>query len=144
MSANVPPKRGVVAVLNDSQGRYLFIRRGLTLLRAPGFWCFPGGEVESGESWEAAVEREVKEEVGLCVSAGEKIHESVSPNGEYLLYWLRVTMKEPGQSVTLHPVEVEEARWLTPREALQLEPILAGLKLWLVARVAVNELEIRN
>lgn len=129
-----PHKHGVVAILQDPTGRYLLIRRGLNLVRAPGWWCFVGGEVEAGESHEQAVVREVREEVGLSVRALEKIHETISPNGEYRLHWLRVEINPAGQALTLHVHEVEEARWLTPQEALLLDPILPTLKIWLSQR----------
>jgi 8-oxo-dGTP diphosphatase len=132
---NKPDKHGVVAVLEDAAGRLLFIRRGLALRRAPGVWCLVGGEVEPGETYRAAIEREVSEEVGLSVRALEEVHESISPNGEFLLHWLRVELSIPEQKITPHPVEVAEARWLSAREALALEPILPTLKAWLAARV---------
>ena len=130
-----PKKHGVVAVLTDPHGRYLFIRRALTLARAPGVWCFPGGEVEPGESYEAAIQREVLEEVGLAVEALEKIHESVSPNGEFVLHWMRVRLTGLSDTVRPHPGEVEEYRWLLPLDAAQLDPILSTLRAWLGTRL---------
>ena len=93
MDAKEPLKHGVVAVLEDGQGRFLFIRRGLGLSRAPGWWCFVGGEVEPGETWAVALEREAREEVGLEVQALEKIQESISPEGEFRLHWLRAKLR---------------------------------------------------
>jgi len=126
-----PLRHGVVAILQDSGGRYLLIRRGLTLARAPGWWCFVGGEVEAGETFEVAIVREVFEEVGLEVEPLEKIHESISPNGEFRLHWMRVKMHPVEQKLAPHEKEVAEARWLHAREALQLDPILPTLKTWL-------------
>jgi 8-oxo-dGTP diphosphatase len=132
---SLPHKHGVVAVLQDGQGRYLVIRRGATLARAPGWWCFVGGEVDPGEKYEAAIEREVREEVGLNVVAREKVHETIAPNGEFLLHWMRVELAPGECAICLHPIEVAEARWLTAAEALKLEPILPGLKAWLEGQV---------
>jgi 8-oxo-dGTP pyrophosphatase MutT (NUDIX family) len=126
-----PKKHGVVAVLPDETGRHLYIRRGLQLARAPGYWCFVGGEVEAGESTEAAIVREVFEEVGLEIRALEKIHETISPNGEFRLHWMRVELTRTGQEIRPHEKEVADACWLTMQEALALEPILPGLKAWL-------------
>jgi 8-oxo-dGTP diphosphatase len=131
-----PKKHGVVAVLQDSEGKYLFIKRGMTLPRAPGYWCFVGGEVDPGETHELAVVREVSEEVGLDVLAMEKIHETISPNGEYRLHWIRVLQKDAAQALILHEIEVAEARWLTPDEALRLDPILPTLNTWLAERIS--------
>lgn len=131
-TAKPPLRDGVVAVLQDETGRYLFIRRGWTLARAPGVWCFPGGEVEAGEPLKDAIEREMMEELGLRVVAGEKIHESISPNGVYLLHWFRVERVDAGAALHLHPVEVAEVAWHGVEAAWVLEPILPTLRTWLL------------
>ncbi len=129
-----PRKHGVVAVLRDEAGRFLIIRRALTLKRAPGWWCFLGGEVEAGETYHEAIVREVQEEAGLTVRALEKIHESISPNGEFRLHWLTVDLQPATQTMQLNPREVAEARWVTIPEALLLQPTLPALTAWFKAR----------
>ena len=54
--------------LVDSDGRVLVARRpeGKTM---PGLWEFPGGKVEAGETPEAALIRELREELGIDTSA---------------------------------------------------------------------------
>jgi len=127
-------KDGVVAVLEDGRGRYLFIRRGRTLERSPGWWCFVGGQVEPGESLEAATAREMREEVGLRVAVQERVHESLSPNGEFRLHWFSTRLDPDLQEPVPCPVEVDEWRWLSPAEGLRLQPLLPGLKAWLERR----------
>src|SRR3954471_7483062 len=61
----------VGAVVHDSAGRLLLIRRGHDPGR--GLWSLPGGRVEPGETHAQAVEREVREETGLCVRAGRPV-----------------------------------------------------------------------
>jgi 8-oxo-dGTP diphosphatase len=129
--SNLPEKHGVVAVLQDEQKRFLVIRRGLTLKRAPGWWCFAGGEVEAGEELERAIEREVREELNLAVEASEKIHETISPNGEFRLHWFRVNLSGPLEDLTPHSTEVHEARWLSAGEILGMEQVLPGLIAWI-------------
>ncbi len=55
----------VGAVVHDTQGRLLLIRRG----HAPsaGMWSVPGGRMEAGETEPEAVVRETAEETGLLV-----------------------------------------------------------------------------
>ena len=127
-------KDGVVAILEDGAGRYLFIRRGLTLARAPGWWCFVGGQVEAGESLPEAAAREVLEEVGLRVTVHDKVHESLSPNGEFRLHWFVAKMDPADQTPVPCPQEVADLRWLSVAEGLRLDPILTGLKAWLEGR----------
>ena len=75
----------VGAVIVDRDGRYLLVRRG----REPsqGLWSIPGGKVEPGESDEAAVVREVREETGLDVEVGAYAGyvERDAPSGVYAI-----------------------------------------------------------
>ena len=61
------PVLGAAAVVIHD-GRLVLIRRG----KAPsaGEWSIPGGAVELGESVEAALRREVREETGLEIAVG--------------------------------------------------------------------------
>ena len=54
----------VAAVLLDRVGRYLLARRPEGKPYA-GYWEFPGGKVESGESPDVALDRELQEELGI-------------------------------------------------------------------------------
>ena len=51
----------------------LLVKRG----RPPreGQWAIPGGRVHAGESLRAAVEREVLEETGISIRAGEMVYQ---------------------------------------------------------------------
>ena len=56
-----------IAVI-ERRGRYLICQR-----RPGGFlggcWEFPGGKREPGESWEACLRRELREELGVAITA---------------------------------------------------------------------------
>ncbi|GAB1408476.1 Nudix family hydrolase [Thermomonas brevis] len=62
----------VAGVIRDARGRVLLARRtqGRDLA---GLWEFPGGKVEPGESPEAALSRELKEELGIDAIAGAPV-----------------------------------------------------------------------
>jgi 8-oxo-dGTP diphosphatase len=59
-----------VGVLIDANGRFLLTSRPDGKVYA-GHWEFPGGKIEFGESVEAALERELHEELGISIGAAE-------------------------------------------------------------------------
>ncbi|MQA10813.1 MAG: NUDIX domain-containing protein [Pseudonocardiaceae bacterium] len=60
--------RSVSGIVFDSAGRLLLAQRGSG--PAIGLWSLPGGKVESGETDEQALIRELREETGLYVTVG--------------------------------------------------------------------------
>ena len=62
----------VAGVIRDARGRVLLARRtqGRDLA---GLWEFPGGKVEPGETPEAALARELQEELGIAAVAGAAV-----------------------------------------------------------------------
>ena len=62
----------VAGLVTDARGRVLLARRteGRDLA---GLWEFPGGKVEAGESPEAALVRELREELGIDVEIGASL-----------------------------------------------------------------------
>lgn len=53
-----------VALISDNQDRFLITQRPMHASHG-GYWEFPGGKLESNESAEEALIREIKEELGL-------------------------------------------------------------------------------
>ena len=64
-------KQAAIAVVRRADS-FLGIKRSQTV-RAPGKICFPGGQVENGESTEQAVVREMQEELGVTVKPIRKL-----------------------------------------------------------------------
>ena len=91
------------AILND--GRLLAVRRGPTM-SSPGFWEFPGGKVEEGETDEEALAREIMEELRLQVVVGPKLAETSDGRLEIALFDCAI------QAGELCLLEHSESLWL--------------------------------
>lgn len=113
LNDSAPHIRVVVAVI-EQEGRYLITQRRSTVVLA-GLWEFPSGRVETGESDEAALRREVRERLGVDVDVGRSTaHRTHRYDGyavDLVLY--RTTIrptKEP------RPIGIADLRWVTPQE----------------------------
>jgi 8-oxo-dGTP diphosphatase len=62
------PVEVAVGVLIDGQGHFLLTSRPEGKVYA-GYWEFPGGKVEAGETIEQALRRELHEELGITIAA---------------------------------------------------------------------------
>ncbi|HBT92364.1 MAG: ADP-ribose pyrophosphatase [Parcubacteria group bacterium GW2011_GWD2_43_10] len=65
---------GVKALIKDSQGRFLFLKRTLPYEGdTKPKWDIPGGRIDAGEPIFQALAREIKEETGLTMKGEPKI-----------------------------------------------------------------------
>jgi 8-oxo-dGTP diphosphatase len=84
-----------VGVLIDAAGRFLLTSRPPGKVYA-GYWEFPGGNLEPGETVAAALRRELHEELGITIGAAEP--------------WQTELMDYPHARVRLHFCKVREWR----------------------------------
>lgn len=114
----------VVAVaLVDADGRVLLQQRPAGKAMA-GLWEFPGGKLEAGETPEAALVRELREELGIDVTAACLAPATFAsePLGDrHLLLLLYACRKWNGVP---RPLEATALRWARPLEmhALSMPP----------------------
>ena len=80
-----------VGVLIDAQGRFLLTSRPPGKVYA-GYWEFPGGKLESGETVEQALRRELQEELGITIAAAQpwKIELMDYPHARVRLHFCKV------------------------------------------------------
>jgi nucleoside triphosphatase len=69
-----------VGLIQNAAGDYLICRKPESRGVFPGQWALPGGGIEPGERMDAALRREVKEEVGLEI---EDIQPLFFKDGQY-------------------------------------------------------------
>lgn len=115
------------AVNNENKPVIFATQRGYGELK--GGWEFPGGKIESGETPQQALKREIMEELDTEIAVGELIDtiEYDYPNFHLSMdcFWCEVIRGE------LILKEAEDAKWLTKEH-------LADVK-WLPADVTLIE-----
>jgi len=102
----------VVAAIIERGGRILISQRARGAM--PGFWEFPGGKREEGESDAGALRRELAEELGLELGpqeVGERVWRE--RNGAIELRFLRCRYPEHARP---RPLDCAQFRWVRREE----------------------------
>ena len=115
------------AVNNENKPVIFATKRGYGEFK--GGWEFPGGKIESGETPQQALKREIIEELDTEIAVGELIDTIEYDYPDFHLsmdcFWCEVVRGE------LILKEAEDAKWLTKEHLADVE--------WLPADVAVAE-----
>ena len=103
------------------EGKVLIMRRAPFLSWA-GWWEFPGGKQEKGESHEACLARELKEELGIDARIGEFLTENSHGYdfGTVHLSIYEVTDWDGEISLVVH----DDMRWVPLRELADFPNLL--------------------
>jgi mutator protein MutT len=99
------------ALIQDAAGRYLLARRRQGTHLA-GLWEFPGGKREPGETVEACLRRELREELGAEFAVGERV-QTIRwryPEKTVVLHFFRCRLEAGG----IEPREGQEVEWVAP------------------------------
>ena len=105
----------VAAALLDGEGRILLQQRAPGRAMA-GLWEFPGGKVEAGELPEAALARELAEELGIGIEAEDfapACFASAPVAGRHMLLLLYLCRRWQGEPAAL---DASALAWLRPAE----------------------------
>lgn len=108
------------AVLQRPDGPFLLAQRPVDKIWA-GYWEFPGGKLEQGESARDALVRELREELGIEVQTAYAwlVRVFTYPHATVRLSFFRVT----AWTGELQPHEGQQFSWQLPTEVL-VEPVL--------------------
>ena len=127
----------VAAGLIHRNGRYLIARRKAGVHLA-GYWEFPGGKREAGETLEECLRRELREELNVRVDipVPYRIVRHEYPEKVVELHFFRCVI-ESGEAEAL---DCAELRWVFPEEFSQFEfPPADGVILEALQRDARTE-----
>lgn len=116
----IPTLFVVAAALVGSDGRVLLQQRAAGRAMA-GLWEFPGGKVEESETPEAALIRELREELGIETDAAclaPACFASAPLGDRHLILLLYVLRKWTG---TPRPLDAAALAWLRPAEMFRLD-----------------------
>ena len=107
-------RTAVTAAVIENDGVVLAARRSGGHL--DGYWEFPGGKIEAGESPEACLARELQEEFGITVDVGHFIAENVHDYGEKVIHLMAYSVKHLSGEFRMS--DHDQILWL-PRDRLQ-------------------------
>ncbi len=110
-----------VGVLIATDGAFLLTSRPEGKVYA-GFWEFPGGKLESGETVEQALRRELQEEIGITIGAAQPWREKLVdyPHALVRLHFCKVF----AWTGELHMREGQRFSW--ERLPVHCAPVLPG------------------
>jgi 8-oxo-dGTP diphosphatase len=125
------PRVGVGAVVLR-EGRLLLVRRGAA--PAQGLWAIPGGGLRLGETLQEGAEREILEETGIIIRAGEPLFTCDSferdADGRIRFHYVIVDVTADYVSGDVKGADdALEARWVSPAEIRELPVTKTTLRL---------------
>jgi 8-oxo-dGTP diphosphatase len=125
------PRVGVGAVVIED-GRVLLVRRGTQPGR--GMWAIPGGLVELGETLQEAAEREILEETGLVIRAGNPFYtfDIIQRDGDGAVefHYIIVDLRADYVNGVITPGDdAMDARWVAADELEHMPVTSTTLKL---------------
>jgi len=106
----------VAAIIQDGD-RFLVTRRQAGV-HLEGLWEFPGGKIDASETHEAALRREIREELDSDIEIGELVLATTHAysDNSVTLYFYRGTLAGPPR-----PLLGQEMRWVSRTDLMALE-----------------------
>lgn len=113
-----------VAVALMRRGRHLLLCQRSASAKYPLQWEFPGGKVEPGETAEAALMRELAEELAIRATPGALYHRQTSTYPDHGVFAVSYFIVEQWDGELVNNV-FADFRWILPEELFDYD-ILEG------------------
>ena len=129
----------VVAAIIERTDRRILIGQRRRRDSSPLKWEFPGGKLEEGETAEAALARELREELRVtltkCVELGKVQHKYAERDEELEIRFFAAAI----ESDAVEPITFEQIAWVLPRELGQYDFLAANRAL--IAELATGRIK---
>lgn len=122
----------VAAVIKDENEKILITQRNLNKAQG-GLWEFPGGKIESNETRENAIVREIKEELDIDIEVKAYLSEKVFNYPEKDINLIALECKKINGEIRL--LEHEDYKWVLKNELDNFQ--FAPADLFIVERIKV-------
>jgi 8-oxo-dGTP diphosphatase len=131
--------RTVVAAVIERGDRRLLIGQRRKTDTSPLKWEFPGGKVRNGEGLQAALARELREELGATLTKSREIasvrHEYANAPEELEIHFFAARVAE----TEVQPYTFEQLKWVLPKELGEYDFLAANGML--IAQLATGKIK---
>ena len=118
----------IVAAAIIRRNEHILLSRRKPDAHLPNLWEFPGGKVEPGESLTAALQRELREELGIDVEVSDEYYTTTHqyPTKSVELHFFNCTITDgidgiDGTHSEPRAIDVAEFRWVKPADLCSYE-----------------------
>ena len=114
----------VACAIIEQNGTVLAAQRSAAM-SLPLKWEFPGGKIESGETAEECLIRELREELGVSVFIGSALTPATHSYPDFTVTLYPYTCRLTGGTVTMY--EHHALKWVEPQQMPELDWAAADL-----------------
>ena len=134
----------MAALITDAKGRILMARR-LVGRDFAGYWEFPGGKVDPGETPEAALARELKEELGIDARIDEAVMvvpqhapKALKLDVRWVRHWTGTPKGLDGQALAWVPRDKLTQYAVPPPDVPVIAHLLEPDQVWITPQLTVT------
>jgi len=139
VTVNIPPVNQnqsmitVTAAIIRKEDTVLLTRRNQGQ-RLAGYWEFPGGKLEEGETLQSCLEREIREELGWVIQVGEVVATNIHTydRGDIFLVAMEATILSGTPTLTVH----DDMAWVPVPNLLEYQLAPADIP---IAKALLNK-----